>query len=63
MLKHSELVLSYTTVQVPCPMLWFEKVRGGSVGLNHPKLMTNYPMIVISSEAQRFEKVQLTGIY
>ena len=30
-------------------------VQGGSVGLNHLELMRNYPMIVISSGAQRFE--------
>ena len=40
--NHSELMSSSTTGQVPCPVLWFEQVRGCSIGLNHPKLMTNY---------------------
>ena len=44
-MNHSELISSSTTGLVPCAVLWFENVRGGSIGLNLPKLMsssTNY---------------------
>ena len=40
----------------PCS-LWSSVVQAGSVGLNHSELMTNCPMIVISSGAQRFQEV------
>ena len=36
------LVSSSTTVQVPCPVPWFEQVRGGSVGLKPPQTCSKH---------------------
>ena len=57
-LNHSELMSILTTGQVPFPVLWFVQVQGDLVGLNHPNFIANYPIIVISSEAKRFEEVR-----
>ena len=37
---------------------WFEKVRGGSLRLNHPELAHRYPTHLVPPVKERFEKVQ-----
>ena len=36
----------------PCS-LWSSVVQGGSVGLNHPELMRNYPMVLVPCGLRR----------
>ena len=37
---------------------WFEKVRGGSRGLNHSETVYRYPTHLVTTVKMRFEKVR-----
>ena len=56
--NHSELTSKTSTHLAFSALKWFEKVRGGSRGLNHSETVYRYPTHLVTTVKMRFEKVR-----
>ena len=61
--NHSELTSKTSTHLAFSALKWFEKVRGGSRGLNYSETVYRYPTLLVPTVKMRFEKVRYSRLF